>query len=54
MKMWQCHKDYFCKKKLDLSYFNPVIELVKNVYSFYTNKKYVSRYLLHNESKNKL
>ena len=41
MKMWQCHKDFFFVKKLDLSYFNLVMELVKNMYLSYTNRKYV-------------
>ena len=32
---------FFFVKKLNLSYFNPVIELVKNVYLSYPNRKYV-------------
>ena len=46
---------FFFVKKLNLTYFNPVIELVRNVYLSYPNRKYVPRYLLlHNGSKNKL
>ena len=32
---------FFFVKKLDLSYFNLVMELVKNMYLSYTNRKYV-------------
>ena len=32
---------FFFVKKLDLSYFNLVMELVENMYLSYTNRKYV-------------